>query len=94
MDDAALNLKRSDSVSDKDPEPRWDCAAVIKVAQPPFSRPRSRASSGDTSTKNAGWSSAKYGCHLLMPPAVKCSVRRHVVTTKGYTSAPASLPLG
>src|ERR1017187_124106 len=50
--------------------------AVTMVAQPRCSSPRSAASSGDTSQKNSGCSSARYGDHRLMPPAVWCSVRR------------------
>src|SRR2546423_2128 len=43
--------------------------AVTIVAQPPCSRPRSRASSGCTSTNIAGWSSERYGEKRAMPPA-------------------------
>lgn len=68
--------------------------AVTMVAQPMCSRPRSAASCGETSQKNSGWSSERYGDQRLMPPAVKCSVRRCVVTTYGKTSAPFSSPLG
>ena len=46
------------------------------VAQPPLVKPRRRASSGETSQKNSGWSSARYGCHRVIPPPVKCSVSR------------------
>ena len=50
--------------------------AVVIVAQPRCSSPRSRASSGDTSQKNSGCSSDRYGSQRLMPPAVWCSVSR------------------
>ena len=33
--------------------------AETMVAHPPFSRPRSAASSGETSQKNSGWSSER-----------------------------------
>ena len=55
--------------------------ALTIVAHPPWSRPRSRASSGETSQKNSGCSSDRYGSHRLIPPAVWCSVRRYVVKT-------------
>ena len=50
--------------------------AVTMVAQPPFSRPRSRASRGETSQNGSGCSSARYGSVRLIPPAVWCSVSR------------------
>src|SRR5205085_2542459 len=65
--------------------------AVAIVAQPPCSRPRSRASSGCTSTNIAGWSSERYGEKRDIPPAVWCSVSRYVVATYGYSSEPGGL---
>ena len=53
-----------------------DERAVVTVAQPACSSPRSVASSGDTSQNISGCSSDRYGSHRLMPPAVWCSVRR------------------
>ena len=50
--------------------------AVTIVAQPACSSPRSEASSGLTSQKSSGWSSARYGSVRDMPPAVWCSVSR------------------
>ena len=50
--------------------------AVTIVAQPMCSSPRSVASSGETSQKNSGCSSARYGSQRDMPPAVWCSVSR------------------
>jgi hypothetical protein len=46
------------------------------VAQPMCSSPRSAASWGETSQKNSGCSSDRYGKVLDMPPAVWCSVSR------------------
>lgn len=57
--------------------------AVTIVAHPPCSRPRSAASCGESSQKNSGCSSERYGDQRLIPPAVKCSVSRWVVTTYG-----------
>ena len=50
--------------------------AVMIVAQPPCSSPRSAASSGPISQKNSGWSSARYGSVRDIAPAVWCSVSR------------------
>lgn len=51
------------------------------VAQPPLTRPRSAASSGETSQNISGCSSARYDDQRLIPPAVWCSVSRYVVNT-------------
>ncbi len=50
--------------------------AVTMVAQPRWVSPRSAASCGETSQKNAGCNSDRYGRNLDMPPAVWCSVSR------------------
>ena len=44
--------------------------AVMIVAQPPFSSPRSAASPGETSQNSSGCSSASRDSVRLMPPAV------------------------
>ena len=44
--------------------------ALMTVAQPRWASPRSAASSGDTSQKNAGCSSARWGRNRDIPPAV------------------------
>ena len=49
---------------------------VMIVAQPPFSRPRSAASVGETSQNISGCSSERNGNVRLIPPAVWCSVSR------------------
>ena len=49
---------------------------VTIVAQPPCSRPRSRASRGETSQNIEGCSSLRYGSVRLIPPPVWCSVSR------------------
>ena len=60
-----------------------DVRAVEIVAHSPFTSPRSRANSGDTSQKNSGCNSASHGSQRDIPPAVWCSVNRYVVTTYG-----------
>ena len=55
----------------------------------PLRRPRSAASSGETSRNISGISSFRYGVQRLIPPAVWCSVTRNVVNTNGNTAAPA-----
>ena len=63
---------------------------VTTWAQLRWCRPRSRASSGETSTNSAGCSSDRYGSCRLIPPAVWCSVSRAAVNTYGKTSQCAS----
>ena len=67
---------------------------VTTVAQPPWTRPRSPASSGLTSQNISGCSSQRWGSVRLIPPAVWCSVRRYVVQTYGKTSDPGPGPWG
>jgi len=50
--------------------------AVMIVAQPPFSSPRSAASDGETSQNSSGCSSASRDRFRLIEPAVWCSVSR------------------
>ena len=51
--------------------------------QPMCSRPRSAASSGETSTNISGCSSERYSRLRLIAPAVWCSVSRLTVKTNG-----------
>ena len=50
--------------------------AVEMIAQSPCRKPRSAASSGETSQNISGISSESHGSQRVMPPAVWCSVRR------------------
>ena len=67
---------------------------VTMVAHPMCSSPRSAASSGETSQKNSGCSSDRYGTQRDIPPAVWCSVSRYVVQTYGKISLPGCPPDG
>ena len=61
--------------------------AVVIVAHSPFTNPLSAARSGDTSQNISGISSASHDSHLVIPPAVWCSVMRYVVRTKGKSGS-------